>query len=342
MRAHQKRYPPTILGIGLSLLVPAGAFFAGDVSDPSVKIPASFFEKQSVTIAVTDSGLGGLGILAEAAARMETAGIFEHADFVFFNALFSNEGGYNALPSTGEKVRIFNSALEALAREVRPDLILIGCNTLSVIYPRTAFAGKTDIPVLGIVEAGTALLAEALRRAPGSSVIVFGTPTTVGEAAYRKNLAVLGFEEGRIAAQSCPDLESFIEKDPSSDETGLVIAGYAAEALGRLPGPKTPFSVSLNCTHYGLSLGAWEEAFAPEGARFLGILNPNSRMLDPLFPPEKRGRYARTEVAVRVLSRVEISAEKIAAVGRVLEKTSPAAARALAAYELRPGLFDIR
>lgn len=302
-------------------------------------IPPSFFEKARVTIAVTDSGMGGMGILSEAAARMEKAGIFERVDFVFFNALFSNEGGYNALPSTGEKVRVFDNALGALVREVRPDLILIGCNTLSVIYPQTAFAGKTDIPVLGIVEAGTALMAEALRRAPGSSLIIFGTPTTIGEAAYQKGLAALGFEEGRVTAQSCPDLETFIEKDPSSDETALLIAGYAAEAASRLADLSAPFAVSLNCTHYGLSLGAWEEAFAAEGDRFLGILNPNSRMLDPLFSPEKRGRHVRTEVAVRVLSMVEISAEKIAAVGRVLEKTSPAAARALADYELKPGLF---
>jgi glutamate racemase len=310
--------------------------------ESGVAIPASFFEKARVTIAVTDSGLGGMGILAEAAARMEKAGVFERADFVFFNALFSNEGGYNALPSTGEKVRVFDRALEALAREVRPDLILIGCNTLSVIYPRTEFAGKTDIPVLGIVETGTALMAEALRRAPGSSVILFGTPTTVGEAAYQENLAALGFAEGRVIAQACPDLEAFIEKDPASDETALLIAGYAAEALSRLGDPSAPFAVSLNCTHYGLSRGAWEEAFAGEGERFLGILNPNSGMLDPLFPAGKLGRHARTEVGVRVLSMVEIPADKIAAVGRVLEKTSPAAARALSDYELKPGLFEFK
>lgn len=316
----------------------SGAAFSGN----GETVPASFFEKTRVTIAVTDSGLGGMGILAEAAARMEKAGIFERVDFVFFNALFSNEGGYNALPSTGDKVRVFDKVLEALAREVRPDLILIGCNTLSVIYGRTPFASRTDIPVLGIVEAGTELMAEALRRAEGSSVILFGTPTTVGEAAYQKNLAALGFGEERVTAHACPDLEVFIEKDPSSDETALLIAGYAAEGVSRLPDPEATFYVSLNCTHYGLSLEAWESAFVDAGERFLGILNPNSRMLDALSPQERLGRFQKREVAVRVLSKVEISAEKIAAVGRVLERTSPAAARALALYELMPGLFEFK
>ncbi|OGD10824.1 MAG: hypothetical protein A2Y86_03535 [Candidatus Aminicenantes bacterium RBG_13_62_12] len=336
------RVLPAAMGIGLALFFLGGAAFSDFSPSSAAEIPGSFFEKSRVTIAVTDSGLGGMGVLADAAARMETAGIFEHANFVFFNALFSNEGGYNALPSTEEKVRVFDNALEALARVVCPDLILIGCNTLSVIYPQTAFARKTEIPVLGIVEAGTTLMADALRSSPRASVIIFGTPTTVGEAAYQKNLAAMGFEEERIVAHACPDLEAFIEKDPSSDETSMLIAGYAVEALARLPASSTPFSVSLNCTHYGLSLRAWEEAFAGEGDRFLGVLNPNASMLDPLFPAVRAGRFPQTEVAVRVLSMVEISAEKIAAVGRILERTSPAAARALANYELKPGLFEFQ
>ncbi len=321
------------------VLVLSGTTFPCGLSDCSRDIPASFFEKSRVTIAVTDSGMGGLGILAEAAARMEKAGVFERADFVFFNALFSNEGGYNALPSTEEKVRVFNNVLEALARDVRPDLILIGCNTLSVIYDKTPFASRTNIPVLGIVEAGTELMAEALGRSPQASVLLFGTPTTIGEGTYQHRLAALGFAEERVIGHACPDLEAFIEKDPASEETALLIAGYAVEALGRLADPSAPFAVSLNCTHYGLSLKAWEEAFAGEVSRFLGILNPNSKMLDVLYPQERIGRFPKTEVAVRVLSKVEISAEKIAALGPILEKMSPAAAKALAAYELKPNLF---
>src|SRR4030042_1402510 len=172
MRTHKMRVLPAAMGIGLALFFLGGAAFSDFSPSAAAEIPGSFFEKTRVTIAVTDSGLGGMGVLADAAARMETAGIFEHANFVFFNALFSNEGGYNALPSTEEKVRVFDNALEALARVVCPDLILIGCNTLSVIYPQTAFARKTEIPVLGIVEAGQTLMADCLRPPPRASLFI--------------------------------------------------------------------------------------------------------------------------------------------------------------------------
>ena len=50
----------------------------------------------------------------EAAARLKEAGTFQTADFVFYNALFSAEGGYNSLQTRGEKIAIFQSALGGL------------------------------------------------------------------------------------------------------------------------------------------------------------------------------------------------------------------------------------
>ena len=94
---------------------------------------AALFSRERVTIAVTDSGLGGLSIMAEAASRMKAARAFRGVDLVFWNALFSNDSGYNSLPSREDKVRIFDASLRSLAAEVKPDLILVGCNTLSVL-----------------------------------------------------------------------------------------------------------------------------------------------------------------------------------------------------------------
>ena len=230
--------------------------------------------------------------------------------------------------------------MKSLAQTIRPDLILIGCNTLSVIYDQTDFAVKAKIPVLGIVEAGTELMAKALGRSPRTVVILFATPTTVAEGVYQKNLIKLGFPGERVIVQACPDLEAFIEKNPDSDETALLIAGYTAEALAKLPDRTVPLAISLNCTHYGYSLGAFEAAFAQEKERPVSILNPNSKMLDPLFPREKFGRFRRTEISIRVLSTVEISADKAQAISRILEKTSPATALALRRYEFKPDLFE--
>ena len=324
--------------IGALAVSLSGAAPPQKASAPDARLE-KFFQKKKVTIAVTDSGLGGLSVTAEAAARLKAAGTFETADLIFYNALFSAEGGYNSLDTRQEKIDIFQRALEGLESKYRPDLILVACNTLSVLFEDTAFSRRTKVPVVGIVDTGVEMMAEGLRAVPGSSVIIFGTPTTISEGTHRRQLEKAGFAAGRIFSQSCPELESFIEKDSGGAETELLIAAFVEEAVQKLPSPPPPVFASLNCTHYGYSLPLWEAAFAGAGVKPAGILNPNSRMADFLFAPGRAGRFPRTAVTVRVVSMVEIDPGKIDSLGRWLARTSPETAEALKAYEFVPGLF---
>lgn len=319
------------------LVIPAERDFVS--SDQRLE---DFFHKEKVTIAVTDSGLGGLSVLAEAARRLKDARIFRAADFVFFNALFSAEGGYNSLRTREEKVAVFTSALENLEKKFRPDAILIGCNTLSVLIDDTPFARKTKIPVVGIIEPGIALIAWNLSRQANSSVLVFGTPTTIEESTYTKNLVELGFSEKWIITQSCPELETFIEANPSGDETALLISGFVREALEKVPAPRPPLLVSLNCTHYGYALPLWEKAFEEAGVRPAAILNPNAKMAEILVRQELVGRQPKTDIAVRVVSMVEIGTDKIDSLAQWLKEISPETASALLNYRLDPTLFEWR
>jgi glutamate racemase len=316
----------------------SGAAPAQKTSAPDAGLE-KFFQKKKVTIAVTDSGLGGLSVTAEAVARLKEAGTFETADVIFYNALFSSEGGYNSLETRQEKVDIFQRALEGMEKRYRPDLILIACNTLSVLFEDTAFSRRTKVPVVGIIDAGVEMMAEGLRAVPGSSVIIFGTPTTISEGMHRRQLEKAGFAAGRIISQSCPELESFIEKDSGGAETELLIAAFVEEALQQLPSPRPPVFASLNCTHYGYSLPLWEAAFTGAGVKPAGILNPNSRMADFLFAPGRAGRFPRTAVTVRVVSMVAIDPGKIDSLGKRLARISLETAAALGAYEHVPGLF---
>ncbi len=331
---------PLFAVLGTLLLAGVSALTDGSSGGAQKKTPESFFQKDRVTIAVTDSGLGGLSVLAEAARRMKETGVFERVDFVFFNALFSNEGGYNSLKTREEKIRVFDSALESLRDNFRPDAILIGCNTLSVLYKDTLFSKRSPILVYGIVDSGVGLIAQGLRDHPEASVIIFGTATTISERAYPSELERLGFAAGRIHGQSCPELESFIENDPRGDETGMLISGCMSEALEKLPSPPPPLLVSLNCTHYGYSLPLWERAFEESGFKPLAVLNPNSRMTDVLFNRAYFGRSKKTEIRIRVVSLVEIGRSKIDALAAQLERVSPETAEALRSYEHKPDLFE--
>ena len=298
------------------------------------------FQKAQPKIAVTDSGLGGLSVVAEAVRQVKESRIFERCDFVFFNALFSNEGGYNSLRTREEKILVFSSALESLEENFHPDIILIACNTLSVIFEDTPFSKRKHVPVVGIVDSGVTLIAAALRAHPEASVVIFGTPTTVSEGTYRTRLLQQGFPEARIRMQSCPELESYIENNPQGDETGMLISADVTEVLQRLVSPPPPLLVSLNCTHYGYSLPLWERAFEEAGVKPLAVLNPNSRLADVLINKQYANRYRETEVCVKVVSMVEINRQKIDALAPWLERVSPETADALRRADHNPSLFE--
>jgi glutamate racemase len=334
------RRPLTRVKASLAFVLIMSFQAARSASDtPSRPDLRSFFQKETVTIAVTDSGLGGLSVMAEAVRRMKEAGVFKKVDFVFYNALFSLEGGYNSLRTREEKVRIFSSALESLEKHFHPDLILIACNTLSILYKDTAFSRKTKIPVVGIIETGVDLISQSLGGNPGSWAIIFGTPTTISEGTHKKRLIERGFDSSRIVVQSCPELENYIEKDYAGDETEMLIAACVDEALQKVATPRPPLFVSLNCTHFGYSLPLWEKAFQDAGVKPLGVLNPNSRMIDLIFPPEYKQRFPKTEIGARVVSMVEIAQKKIQSLGKWLLNVSPETAEALGHYDHNASLF---
>jgi glutamate racemase len=338
MKNRKKR----VLVLLLFLLFPAQIIYSSPVkiqlSGQEEKLD-EFFIKNEVTVAVTDSGLGGLSIMADAVERMRESKIFQKVNFVYFNALFSNKGGYNSLKTSKEKVQIFDSALKSLEENYNPDLILLGCNTLSVIYHDTSFSKETSIPVVGIVEAGVDLIAQKLETSPESEVIIFATYTTVSDETHKKKLEEKGINSQRISLQGCPELANYIEKDYASDETEMLISAYVAEALHKKKNTQSPLYVSLNCTHYGYSLDLWEEAFRSSKVEPVAFLNPNSKMIDFLFESQERNRFNRTEISIRVVSMVEIGNQKIESIGKKLGETSPQTRDALSYYELKPGLF---
>ncbi|MFC2164349.1 aspartate/glutamate racemase family protein [Acidobacteriota bacterium] len=299
-----------------------------------------FFTKKEVTIAVVDSGLGGLSIMADALERMREDRIFQKAHFVFFNALFSSDGGYNSLKEREEKIRILDSALKSLESKYKPDLILIGCNTLSVLYMDTTFSRQTLIPVKGIIEAGVELITTNLKAYSESKVIVFGTQTTVSEGTYEHKLTERGFLAERIVSQACPDLVPYIERGYDSDETEMLIYAYVDEALQKMGKGDSPLYVSFNCTHYGYSQQLWTKAFQNFGISPLGFLNPNKRMNDFLFPDQKRHRFDDTDISTSVISMISIDKQRLDSIGSWLSELSPQTAKALQNYTFKNDLFE--
>lgn len=296
---------------------------------------------ESPTILVTDSGLGGLSVLADLEAGLRSARGHRGVTLVFANALPDRSRTYGEMATTEEQVATFDRALDGFVAAYRPDLVLVACNTLSVLYPLTRFAARGEVPVFGIVDAGAAALHARLRGEPGAAALLLGTPTTISSGAHARALAALGTPPGRIVGQPCPALESEIQADPASDLVrGLVeaYAGEAREALARLA-PRRVVA-GLCCSHYGYARRAFEETLPAELGVPVEVVDPNAEMSRSLLARVRAAAYPGTATRVEVVSRAELPAGEREAIAALLEARSPKSAAALRGYRRRPDLFD--
>jgi len=297
--------------------------------------------RPDVTIVVTDSGLGGLSVVADLASRLPSSGVARSARVVFVNAHLDDAIGYNDLRDEADKVRVFDAALAAMESRFRPDLILVACNTLSVFYGKTEHARRGGTETVSIVPMGADLIDRTLRENPGATAMVFATKGTIDSGAHRKLLAAKGVPEERIVGQACPKLTGAIERGAHSEETRGRVRGFVEEALAKLPERKGPLVVSLNCTHFGYARPLWEETFASLGFPGVTVLDPNPLMTDLVVREGGPKRFEETAVTVEVVSKTPIADDVKASLGALLRTTSPATADALASWKHEPDLFHV-
>jgi len=301
---------------------------------------AQFFQKKNVKIVVTDSGLGGLSVFADLVERIAGAGIFEKAEVIYFNAQLDSNTGYNDLGTNEKKVSVFENALTAMDKNFDPDMILIACNTLSVLYPKTQFSQETTLPVVGIVGTGVELIQASLQHNDSSNVVIFATRTTVEQNSHKKMLVQSGISEERIITQACPELAGSIERGVTSEKTRNLVKNYVDEALDKLPDQDAPIIVSFNCTHYGYVGDVFSDCLNERGQPFNEMLDPNSQMINFMFTPPYLNRYPSTDVTFKVISQPELSKERILSIGSLIARTSPASYEALKNYTFTPELFE--
>ncbi len=300
---------------------------------------ANFFDKDSVKILVTDSGLGGLSVAADVVERLKPSKVFSKADVIFFNAQPHLKSGYNSMKTTDQKVTVFNNALNAIEKNFDPDLILIACNTLSVLYEYTAYSEVADIPVIGIVETGIDLINSKLKENENSKVILFATKTTVSQGKHKTGLTNLGIQEENIITQPCQNLAGRIERDSQSDTTRTLVNKYVDETLSQITEGEDIF-VSYNCTHYGYVDNLFQEAFNSSGIKVKEFLNPNPFMADFIFEDKYLNRHNETTVNVEIVSQPELPPGRQASIYNLIEPQSSQTAEALFDYRFEPDYFE--
>ncbi len=293
---------------------------------------------------VLDSGLGGLSIYADIARRFAETSPFEEITLTYYNAWPEKDRGYNRISDYDEKIRVFNAALEGTLA-CNPDLILIACNTLSVIAHDTPFSREKRVPLLDIVDFGVNIIHEALSRDPEKAALILGTLTTIDSGEHKKRLIERGIEGTRIIGQACDQLATRIEEGPESAGALELIEKYTSEAAEKIAPETSPIAAALCCTHYGYSEKALQQSLQKKVSGEVSILNPNREMArfttTSCTKNTLRELNSETKISQTIVSRIEWDKKKVAAFAELTEKTSPPTATALRNYSRIPHLFTI-
>ena len=299
---------------------------------------APLFAKRRARVLVTDSGLGGMAILAQIAARLENDPIFADLTLIYFNAWPEQKRGYNRFESMQERIRVFDSALAGMKR-YRPDVIMIACNTLSVLYDRTEFSRRETIPVIDIVRFGVDMVYQALTARPKATAVLLGTVTTIVSGVHRAQLIEKGISPGRLVGQPCDQLATHIERGPASKEVVRMVDRFMGEAARKLASGTACLYAALFCTHFGYCGDLIRERLQHHSGAQVALLDPNQALAASLFETAGAKRYPHAAVAIQVVSRIVWEQAKIDAIAGIIAGRSAQTAQALVNYERNPELF---
>jgi glutamate racemase len=292
-----------------------------------------------VTVVLTDSGLGGLLISAGLERRLRRTESEGMVRLIYVNAWPDAAYGYNDLPDLTARAAVFDRALAAMM-SFHPGLILIACNTLSVVYGETAFGRAPAVPVKGIIDAGTDLFYEALARDPSRVLALFGTRTTIGSGEHARRLMARGIAPARIVAEPCHGLAAAIDKDPDSAVLPGLVEECVLRAVPRFPAG-SPVAAGLACTHFGYVTEAFRASLVRHTRADVEVLDPGERLIEGITRGlgERRPGAGERGVSVEVISKIGLGEAQCRAVARRLEPVSACTAEALIGYNHAPDLF---
>lgn len=195
-------------------------------------------------IGVFDSGVGGLTVAA--AIREELA-----------NETLIYLGDTARVPygtKSPDVVRRYAINCGRFLVDQGAKLLVIACNTASA-YAVDAVSDTLAAPVVGVIEPGARLAAEATRR---QSIGVIGTEGTINSGSYQRALARFA-PNAQVHARPCPLFVPFAEEGMTDHPaTRLVAEEYLTPLVER--GIDT---LVLGCTHYPLLQPLIQEVVGP-------------------------------------------------------------------------------
>jgi len=182
---------------------------------------------------VFDSGVGGLTVAREIMRQIPEERIVYFGDTA--RVPYGNKSKDTILRYSRQIIRFLRT------REVKA--IVIACNTASA-YALDTVAAESDIPIIGVINAGARTAVQATRN---GKIGVIGTEGTIGSGIYTRVMKQLK-PDIQVTGKPCPLFVPLVEEGLLHDS---VTDEIASRYLSVLKG-KYIDTLVLGCTHYPL------------------------------------------------------------------------------------------
>ena len=206
------------------------------------------------TIAVFDSGVGGLSVLRALHQRIPQ-----------IHWVYCADSAHAPYGDRSESEVRHRSALIAqwLVEQHQPDLLVVACNTATAWAIEALRQNHPSLPIVG-VEPALKPAAALTRSGHVAVVATSGTLASPRFSALVQSVRSLAPRSPlHISTQACPGLADAIERD---DQTtiGQLCVRHAKELTDRSAQHGPIDTLVLGCTHYPFAREHWLTAFGPE------------------------------------------------------------------------------
>ena len=188
---------------------------------------------RNAPVGVFDSGVGGLTVAREIMRQIPEERIVYFGDTA--RVPYGNKSKDTILRYSRQIIRFLRT------REVKA--IVIACNTASA-YALDTVAAESDIPIIGVINAGARTAVQATRN---GKIGVIGTEGTIGSGMYTRVMKQLK-PDIQVTGKPCPLFVPLVEEGLLHDS---VTDEIASRYLSVLKG-KYIDTLVLGCTHYPL------------------------------------------------------------------------------------------
>ncbi len=188
---------------------------------------------RSAPVGVFDSGVGGLTVAREIMRQIPEERIVYFGDTA--RVPYGSKSKETVLRYSRQIIRFLHT------QHVKA--IVIACNTASA-YALETVAAESDVPVIGVVNAGART---AVRATRSGKIGVIGTEATISTGIYTKVMERLrpGIE---VTGKACPLFVPLVEEGLLHDTVTDVVASRYLSVLKE----KYIDTLVLGCTHYPL------------------------------------------------------------------------------------------